>query len=187
MTVACSLNTITPELIMSAEHYFPKLYREQLAGSQNYFERISARYLISRLVKYRFGVAEYLPESTPQGIPVYAENIFWSISYYDKQVFIAIDDHPVGVDFERVKVRNPLMFSLYSPQEWKAVGKIDWDTFYRIWTAKQALFKKMQNEFPDSSSFRVVGNEGEIIWIAFDGKLCPVTLRKKKNVILAVA
>ncbi len=172
---------------MLAERYFPQMYLEQLVGSTRYHDGIAARYLVSRLVDHRFGVKDYFPESTPQGIPVFAEELYWSIAYADNKAFVATDSSPVGVDIERVIIRNPLLFSAFSEKEWQAVGKMDWNHFYKMWTAKQALLKKMHSETLDASSMTVVGGRGSLVWIASENNLHSVTVRKRKGHILAVA
>lgn len=185
--ISCSLHTITPELIMLAERYFPSLYLEQLEGRKRYYEGVAARYLVSRLIDHRFGVKDYFPESTPKGIPVFPENLYWSIAYADQKAFVATDDKPVGVDIERVVMRNPLLFSVFSPQEWRSMGKMDWNQFYKMWTAKQALLKKNHSETLDTRDMTIVGARKDSVWIASESSLHTVTVRKRKGYIVAIA
>ncbi len=187
LPVACSLNTVTPELILVAERYFPKLYIEQLVDKDRYHDGIAARYLVSRLIDLRFGVKEYFPESTPQGLPVFPENIYWSIAYAAGKAFVAADNKPVGVDMERVEIRNPLLFSAFSEKEWQAVGKMDWNHFYKMWTAKQALVKKICPEIPQMSGMDIVSSRGDTVWIIAYGNIHSVTVRRRKGFVVAVA
>ena len=187
LPTACSLNSVTPELIGMAERYFPKLYREQLCDKDRYLDGLAARYLVSRLVDLRFGVKDYFPESTPQGIPVFPEGIYWSIAYAEDKAFVAAAEDPVGVDLEKMVLRNPLLFSVFSMREWEAVGKMDWEHFYRMWTAKQALIKKLRPELPESADMHIADSRADSVWIIAEGQIHTVTVRKRQGFILAVA
>lgn len=70
---------------------------------------------------------------------------FFSTSYSDQFMALAIASHPVGVDLEKrhENKRNAHVTLLFHPQEQRALDKAENfnDVFYTIWSQKEAFLK----------------------------------------------
>lgn len=181
------LSVITPELIREAEQHLPAIYLEQLQGQPSYDESIAARFLIAKLVRERYQIADYLPETMPSGMPVFAEDIYWSISHTANRVLVAVCDHPIGIDIERVTVRSPLILSLMGEDEWPKHLEKSWEVFYRVWTAKEALAKRLNISLDDVLRMRLVDLTSERAFLSFEGGLFSIESYRKGNFVLSVA
>jgi 4'-phosphopantetheinyl transferase len=57
-------------------------------------------------------------------------------------VAAVIAPHPVGIDVERIHSRKDGLFeAVATDDEWRLVDGKDWETLYRVWTAKEAVLK----------------------------------------------
>ena len=67
----------------------------------------------------------------------------WSIAHKPTMAVAAIARVPVGVDVERiVPRRNKGLFDHVADEdEWRIMGVRSWHSFYRLWTAKEAVLK----------------------------------------------
>lgn len=65
---------------------------------------------------------------------------FFSASYSGKWLFLAFSEEKIWVDIEQVKPRSASLLSKRS-EELELLWEENWDNFYRLWTAKEALLK----------------------------------------------
>lgn len=85
------------------------------------------------------GVGELLKDEN--GVPCPAAGIYWSLSHKPRYVAAVVSTDRVGIDIEEVKARDELLFArVASEGEWELKEK-SWDTFFRYWTAKEAVLK----------------------------------------------
>lgn len=83
---------------------------------------------------------------SPLGKPFFPDfpHLHFNISNNGQFTVCAISTHPVGVDIERIKIRNPKLFTYaLCEEEWfkhKTLGG-DWPAFYTLWTKKEAWSK----------------------------------------------
>jgi 4'-phosphopantetheinyl transferase len=67
----------------------------------------------------------------------------WSISHARAYSAGVVADVPVGIDVEAVTQRKPeIVPKVASRAELELLGGFRWETFFRIWTAKEAVLKK---------------------------------------------
>ncbi len=77
-----------------------------------------------------------------EGAPLPQDGFFWSISHKRRWAAAVIADHPVGIDIEEtVPRRDELKTALAGPEEWGVIGDESWHSFFRLWTAKEAVLK----------------------------------------------
>lgn len=70
---------------------------------------------------------------------------FFSASYSDRRLFLAFSEEKIWVDIEQVKSRTSSLLDKRS-EELKLLWEENWDNFYRLWTAKEALLKATNTE-----------------------------------------
>jgi 4'-phosphopantetheinyl transferase len=75
------------------------------------------------------------------GVPCPVGGIYWSLSHKPKYVAAVVSRDKVGIDIEEIKPRTESLFArVAGNKEWELEQK-SWDTFFRYWTAKEAVLK----------------------------------------------
>lgn len=95
----------------------------------------------------------------------------WSIAHKPTMAVAAIARVPVGVDVERiVPRRNEGLFDHVADEdEWRIMGGRSWHSFYRLWTAKEAVLKANGVGIGSLGKCRVVAATDTAVEVAFDG------------------
>lgn len=76
------------------------------------------------------------------GAPLPNGKHYWSISHKADFVVAVIAETPVGIDIERIAPRpRALHDALAGDEEWSVMGDRSWHSFFRLWTAKEAVLK----------------------------------------------
>jgi 4'-phosphopantetheinyl transferase len=76
-----------------------------------------------------------------RGVPCPVAGNYWSLSHKPKYVAAVVSKDKVGIDIEEMKPRAESLFAhVASDEEWGLKEK-SWDTFFRYWTAKEAILK----------------------------------------------
>ena len=167
-----------------------KITKSLLKEAQSYFlddfillppHSLIARYLISKKIKEVFGVNNYLPKNTEAGKPCFEKNIYWSISYKEDWVAIAVFDRPIGIDLEILIPRDASLFSFISDAEWKIIGKKSWKNFYILWTGKEALIKKLNLNIDAIKSIILTKKKEDIVSLAYNKRSYEVHTFQKDN------
>ncbi len=77
----------------------------------------------------------------PHGAPVPFGGTFWSLSHKTRFAAAVVASSPIGIDIEEIRPRNEELFDFVAgPAEW-ALADRSWETFFRYWTAKEAVLK----------------------------------------------
>ena len=77
-----------------------------------------------------------------QRIPVPRDGYHWSITHKPCWAAAVIADRPVGIDIESLKPRRrPLWDACATQQERSLLADDSWPSFFRLWTAKEAVLK----------------------------------------------
>ena len=104
-------------------------------------QRESARYALEHCA-HRCGAPIDGWEKTNDGAPRPNGAYHWSVSHKRHWSAAVIADRPVGIDIEAVVPRpRRLHDELAAKSEWAVVGDRSWDSFFRLWTAKEATLK----------------------------------------------
>ena len=105
------------------------------------------------------------------GIPIPANGIYWSISHKPRYVGGVVSTEPVGIDIERVRpVKDGVMKKIASEEEWALIGGKALESFFRFWTAKEAVLKATGAGFTGLSNCRIVQIDDDKRLIAGYGK-----------------
>ncbi len=126
-----------------------------------------------------------------QGAPLSCSGVFWSLSHKETYVAGVVATGPVGIDVERVKPCADALFrKTGTDAEWQLAGRPERRglTFFRYWTAKEAVLKTSGagfREFSDCRVCRVISDRLLLVryrdqdWlvdqIVFDGHVASVT------------
>jgi len=161
-----------PDLIQKSKNYFPEKYLEKLKYKQE--ESIVARYLISKLVEEKFWVKNFLPEIDEEWIPIFKNNIFWSISHKKGIVFVWVSDEKIWLDLEVIKPRDENLLDIFKNIEYNILWWKSLKNFYMLWTIKEALLKYNLAKLDDMKNFKLtwIEEQKNVFWeIEFNKKL----------------
>ncbi len=81
-------------------------------------------------------------EKDARNVPLPFEGVYWSVSHKPQFVAAVVSANPVGIDLEEIIPRaNGLFRYVAEDAEWELAGNREWETFFRYWTAKEAVLK----------------------------------------------
>lgn len=79
------------------------------------------------------------------GVPIPWHGWHWSIAHGKRWAAAVIDDQPVGIDVESIHPRREgAIHEIAVPDELALFPDESWPTFFRIWTAKEAVVKAVR-------------------------------------------
>jgi 4'-phosphopantetheinyl transferase len=75
-------------------------------------------------------------------VPCPCDGNYWSLSHKPKYVTAVVSKDMIGIDIEEIRPRSDSIFNLVaSDEEWELSRDRSWHTFFRYWTAKEAVLK----------------------------------------------
>jgi len=75
-------------------------------------------------------------------VPCPFDGNYWALSHKSKYVTAVVSKGMIGIDIEEIRPRSESIFSLVaSDEEWELSQDKSWGTFFRYWTAKEAVLK----------------------------------------------
>lgn len=75
-------------------------------------------------------------------VPLPNEGFYWSVTHKRLWTGAVISNEPAGIDVEAlIERRRRTHDHVASVEEWRMAGPDTWETFYRVWTAKEATLK----------------------------------------------
>jgi 4'-phosphopantetheinyl transferase len=81
-------------------------------------------------------------EKDVHNVPLPFAGGYWSISHKPQFVAAVVSADPVGIDLEEIVPRDDGLFRYVAEDaEWELAGNREWETFFRYWTAKEAVLK----------------------------------------------
>jgi 4'-phosphopantetheinyl transferase len=81
-------------------------------------------------------------EKDSDGVPLPSNGIHWSLSHKETLVVAVAAPFPVGIDVEKIRpVDERLYRRVAAEAEWNLTDAMDRLTFFRFWTAKEAVLK----------------------------------------------
>lgn len=119
----------------------PLFHITRLAHNEN--ASIAARKSVMLLTETLQGSPLSMPQTDGRGRPIALNGLHWSIAHKNEYIAAAVAKKPIGIDIETLIPRHPALFDFFSSDEWAVLGERSWRNFYMLWTAKEALSKKM--------------------------------------------
>jgi len=122
-----------------------------------------------------------------KGAPWPVNGNYWSLSHKPECVAAVVSKDKVGIDIEEMKPRDELLFArVASNKEWELKER-SWDTFFRYWTAKEAILKVIGIGISGLKTCRIISVPDENhIALDYNGQLFLVEQLRYKNHIVSV-
>jgi 4'-phosphopantetheinyl transferase len=122
-----------------------------------------------------------------KGVPCPVAGIYWSLSHKPKYVAAVVSKNRIGIDIEEIKPRVKSLFAyVASDKEWELKGR-SWDTFFRYWTAKEAILKVIGIGIGGLKTCRIISVPDENhIALDYKGQFFLVEQLRCKNQIVSV-
>ena len=76
-----------------------------------------------------------------RGAPIPFDDTHWSLSHKTRFVAAVVGPVPIGIDIEEVRPRNEELYDYVAGEAEWALADRNWETFFRYWTAKEAVLK----------------------------------------------
>lgn len=118
-------------------------------------------------------------EKDANGAPLPSVGVFWSLSHKSAYVAAVAASVPVGIDVERIKaVSEGLHRRIADLDEWALAPRQDLATFFRFWTAKEAVLKAVGKGLVDLSRCRIARvASADCLVLAYDRQVWSVRHR----------
>jgi 4'-phosphopantetheinyl transferase len=113
----------------------------------------------------------------PRGAPLPFDGNFWSLTHKPDYVGGVAAPAEIGIDLEKIRPCSPALFrKTASEQEWALAADADrFQTFFRYWTAKEAVLKTGGEGIRDLSHCRVARVESDSrLMVDYAGRVWPV-------------
>jgi 4'-phosphopantetheinyl transferase len=121
------------------------------------------------------------------GVPCPVNGNYWSLSHKPEYVAAVVSKNKVGIDIEEMKPRDELLFARAASDEEWALKERSWDTFFRYWTAKEAILKVIGIGISGLKTCRIISVPDENhIALDFDGQFFLVEQLRYENHIVSV-
>lgn len=122
-----------------------------------------------------------------KGIPCPVCGNYWSLSHKPKYVAAVVSKDKVGIDIEEMKPRTESLFAhVASDEEWELKEK-SWDTFFRYWTAKEAILKAIEIGISGLKTCRIISVPDENhITLDYKGQFFLVEQLRYRNHIASI-
>lgn len=111
-------------------------------------------------------------EKDEHDAPLPSQGWHWSISHARGFSAGVVARAPVGIDIEAITPRKPeIVPKVASREELELLGGFRWETFFQVWTAKEAVLKKAGCGILELSRCTLVAGIGpELLIVAHRGR-----------------
>ena len=118
----------------------------------------------------------------------FAGGYWWSVSHKRRYVAAVVSATPIGIDLEEIMPRHNSLFGRLAEEwEWQLAGDREWETFFRYWTAKEAVLKATGvglRHLQHTRIQRVV--DADRLVVQYGGRLWPVHQYRFHNHIVSL-
>lgn len=123
------------------------------------------------------------------GVPQPENGIYWSATHKRDYVAGVAAVLPVGIDIEKIKdVRNGMYAKAADDAEWSLFGTKVPDTFFRCWTAKEAVLKIGGTGLKDLLACRIASIRDDVsLTVFYQGRQWGVYQYRCGDYLAAVA
>lgn len=121
-------------------------------------------------------------------VPCPFNGTYWSLSHKPKCVAAVVSDEKIGIDVEEIGARAEPIFDLVANDgEWELGKGRSWSTFFRYWTAKEAILKAVGIGIGGLKKCRVISipDESHIV-LGYQDRLFRVEQLHYNNHIVSV-
>ncbi|GAB0174964.1 MAG: hypothetical protein HHAS10_08430 [Candidatus Altimarinota bacterium] len=148
-------------------------------------ESVLARYYISRYFHDTYSFIPFLDKDRNGfPLPIISGSLgtfYWSISHSDEYVAWMIDKNPCGIDIAQYFIRDESLLSKHDEEEYEILGEKSWKNFYRLWTSKEALIKKLSLTLDDMEKIKLFSSDKEqLVFVFFSESHTITTIQEDK-------
>lgn len=123
-----------------------------------------------------------------EGAPLPCGEVFWSVTHKDRMVGGVADLAPAGLDVEFVTPRDEALLDYIGNRaEWGILGGRDWGRFFRLFTAKEAVLKRVGVGIAGLRACRAEGWCGERLVLGYEGERTEVAFFEAAGHLAAIA
>ena len=156
-------------------------------------ERMAAQRRRAREALVRSCAASGIPcgpfEKDAGNVPrPFAGGYCWSISHKRRYVAAVVSSTPIGIDLEEIMPRQNSLFGRVAEKwEWDLAEDHEWETFFRYWTAKEAVLKATGVGLRDLQHTRIHHVlDADRLVVKYGGRLWPVQQYRFQNHIVSL-
>ena len=141
-----------------------------------------------RLSAERSGVTLGKLVKDEDDVPLPFDGTHWALSHKPKCVAAVVCSEGIGIDVEEIGPKAEPIFDLVgSDEEWEMGGGRTWDTFFRYWTAKEAVLKAVGIGIGGLKKCRVTSLPDDAqVELIYQGNLYLVEQLRHRNHIISV-
>jgi 4'-phosphopantetheinyl transferase len=128
-------------------------------------------------------------DKDPAGAPIPSRGVFWSLTHKPGYVAGVAARSPVGIDIESVRnVKEGMYAKVAGEAEWALLREDRLITFFRFWTAKEAVLKTGGRGLADLSACRVTAVPDAVrLFVAYRDRIWEVRQRRFGDHMAALA
>lgn len=137
----------------------------------------------------RSGLPRLRWERDGAGVPVFELGVCWSLSHKTSVAAGVVATTPVGIDVEVIEPRNPGLWE-YVASNWEQalLPDRDWATFFRLWTAKEAVLKANRVGLSKLDACRLIASPTQsCATLTFEETPWTVTFFASERILAALA
>ncbi len=173
-------------VIEEARQDYPNLFDHWLSE-----ESIEARYHLLQYLKNTYAYDSPLEKDMDgRPVPISIDGkeglLYWSISHSEDYIAYIVGPTRVGIDIAWFRERGESLLNTHSAKEYALLGGINWEHFYRLWTAKEAIIKStgwILDEMKDISLFEKI--DTNITCFVFRWETIPIQTTIGEDFILS--
>ena len=110
------------------------------------------------LCAHKSGIALAEYKKDPDGVPLPADGIYWSVTHKTNYVGGVLSSQPAGIDIEKIQPCSAGLFRKTAAEDEWALAEQSTDEFtifYRYWTSKEAAVKASTSGIKDLLKCRI--------------------------------
>ena len=112
---------------------------------------------------------------------------YWSLSHKSRFVAAVVGPTPIGIDIEEIRPRKEGLYAYVAGESEWALADRSWETFFRYWTAKEAVLKAVGVGISRLRKARIHAILGQdYLLVDYDSHLWPVRHFRFQDHIVAL-
>ncbi len=193
-----------PQLDRDSVFFFHNMYHfeyhqkswDNLQKTKDRYPWLTQRFLSDESIEARYHLLEYLRiyhgyrgilEKDTKGKPIRVNTLngtfYWSISHSKNYIAYSISDAPTGIDIAEYRERDDSLLDIHTDSEYRILWGQNWNNFYILWTAKEALIKAQGHTLDDVKAIQLQQiQEGDLALYWFLGKT--YTIKQEQHGLL---
>ena len=103
-------------------------------------------------------------------IPIFSpdrgkKKVYWSLSHSENFTAYIVSDSPTGIDIAEYEERDDSLLSTHTDIEYSLLWWKNWQNFYILWTAKEAILKKKWGTLDDIKNIYLISKKAQDTYV----------------------